>query len=193
MKIARHDITGLVLAGGRGSRMGEADKGLIELAGRPLVQLALDRLAPQVGTLLINANRNAARYAGFGWPVLADARPGFPGPLAGLEAGLRAAATPWVAMIPCDAPFFPTDLVARLAERAALADARVVMAECAGHREPAFLLVASALAASVTAALDADRRKLGAWAAEQGAVNAVFDDAAAFRNLNTPDDLAAAS
>ncbi|WP_051378428.1 molybdenum cofactor guanylyltransferase MobA [Derxia gummosa] len=189
---ARADITGLILAGGRGSRMGDADKGLIELAGRPLVTLVLERLLPQVDTVMISANRNLDRHAASGWPVLRDLRDGYPGPLAGLEAGLRAATTPWLVMLPCDAPFFPLDLVARLAARAAETGARVVMAECGGHREPAFMLVARELADSVGAALDADQRKLGAWAATQGAARAVFDDESAFRNLNTPDDLAAA-
>jgi len=191
--IARADITGLVLAGGRGSRMGHADKGLLDLAGQPLIAHILARLAPQVGSVIINANRHVDRYAALGWPVVADSRSDFPGPLAGLEAGLRAATTAWVAMLPCDAPFFPTDLVARLGASADAAGARVAMAECGGHREPVFLLVARELAPTVAAALDAGRLKIGAWAADQGAVCAHFDDESAFRNLNTPDDLAAAA
>ena len=111
-------VTGLVLAGGLGRRMSAdgagVDKGLALLGGRPMVAHVIDRLAPQVGTLLINANRNADRYAAFAHPVIPDAIEGYAGPLAGLHAGMRAAATPWIVTAPCDSPFLPEDLVARL-------------------------------------------------------------------------------
>ena len=95
MTISRAGITGIVLAGGQGRRMGNVDKGFVELDGRPLVAHVIERLAPQVTTLVINANRNAERYAVFGYPVVADAIGGFAGPLAGLHAGLTAATTPF--------------------------------------------------------------------------------------------------
>jgi molybdopterin-guanine dinucleotide biosynthesis protein A len=115
--IDRDDITGLILAGGRGSRMGGVDKGLQAYLGMPLAMHALLRLAPQVGELLINANRNLAAYESMGAPVWPDALPDYPGPLAGFLAGLEHCATPYLATVPCDSPLFPEDLVARLAER----------------------------------------------------------------------------
>ncbi|HMX17345.1 MAG TPA: molybdenum cofactor guanylyltransferase, partial [Rhodocyclaceae bacterium] len=107
-------VTGLVLAGGLGRRMGGADKGLLDYAGRALVAAAIERLRPQVGTLMVNANRNGEAYAAFGFPVLADAVAGFAGPLAGLQAGLAACTTPLLVTVPCDSPDAPRDLVARL-------------------------------------------------------------------------------
>ena len=111
MTVAARDVTGIVLAGGMGRRMGGVDKGLVELEGRPLVAHVLARLAPQVGALLINANQNRERYAAFGHPVVPDEVGGFAGPLAGLHAGMTHAATPYVATVPCDSPFLPPDLV----------------------------------------------------------------------------------
>ena len=107
MTIARTDVTGVVFAGGRGRRMGSVDKGLVEFDGRALVAHVLERLAPQVAALVLNANQNHERYAAFGYPVVADAIPGFAGPLAGLHAGITASTTPYVATSPCDSPFLP--------------------------------------------------------------------------------------
>ena len=115
MTIAREDVTGIVLAGGMGRRMGGVDKGLVPLAGRPLVAHVLERLAPQAGAIIVNANQNRDRYAAYGHPVVADEVGGFAGPLAGLHAGMTAATTPYVVTVPCDSPFLPGDLVARLA------------------------------------------------------------------------------
>ncbi len=116
--IAARDITGLVLAGGQDTRMEGVDKGLLPLAGRPLAWHALERLRPQVGTLAISANRNLQDYRGLGvpvWPDLEMGRAAFPGPLGGVLAGLSACPTEWLMVVPCDASFFPQDLVARLA------------------------------------------------------------------------------
>ena len=107
-------ITGVVLAGGLGRRMGGSDKGLEELRGRPLAAWVVERLAPQVDELLISANRNGGRYAALGHRVLGDRIAGFAGPLAGLHAALEAAAHPLVATVPCDSPFLPGDLISRL-------------------------------------------------------------------------------
>ena len=113
--IAPEDITGLVLAGGRGSRMGGVDKGLQNHHGVPLALHALLRLAPQVGLTMINANRNLAAYESMGVPVWPDALADFAGPLAGFLAGLEHCDTPYLVTVPCDSPRFPEDLVARLA------------------------------------------------------------------------------
>ena len=125
---SRH-ITGLVLAGGRGSRMGGVDKGLQPHLGVPLAAHALARLRPQVGSVMINANRNLAEYRAMGAPVWPDALPDYPGPLAGFLTGLEHCDTPFLVSVPCDSPHFPTDLVARLAQRLELDDAEIAMAQ----------------------------------------------------------------
>jgi molybdenum cofactor guanylyltransferase len=186
----RHEVTGLVLAGGRGTRMGGIDKGLVEIEGRTLVELVIDRLRPQVGPMLISANRNLVRYRAFGFPVLLDADEGlepFPGPLAGMLAGLRAAATPWVATAPCDAPFLPADLVAHLAE--ALAGARAAVAYVGEKVQPVFCLLHVDLADDLATAVAHGERRAEAWLRGIGAAPALFLVAENFANLNTLQDL----
>lgn len=185
----RQQITGLILAGGQGSRMGGRDKGLVAWAGRPLVAHVIDRLAPQVDRLLLSANRNEAAYRAFGFPVLADRIEGFPGPLAGLHAGLAACASPLLATVPCDAPHLPADLIARLAAALAQSSAPLAIARAGGRRQPVFLLCRREVLAALEAFLAAGGRGVGQWAASLNAAEAQFDDAAAFANINSPDDL----
>ncbi|MBN8473679.1 molybdenum cofactor guanylyltransferase MobA [Sulfuritalea sp.] len=185
-------ITGVILAGGAGRRMGGVDKGLQELNGQPLVQRVLVRLAPQVDSVLISANRNRERYAGFGCPVLGDTIPGYAGPLAGLQAALAHAGTPLLVSAPCDSPFLPADLVARL--RAALeakaADLAVARADGRVHR--AFCLLRSDLRPGLDAFLASGERRVGLWHASLKVVEVDFDDEAeAFANVNTLEDLGA--
>ncbi len=191
--IDMQDITGLVLAGGRGSRMGGVDKGLQNHHGQPLALHALMRLRLQVGVAMINANRNLAAYASMGVPVWPDASADFPGPLAGLRAGLEHCQTPWLATVPCDSPNFPADLVQRLAQGAAAAGARAAVAATREdgqvHAQPVFCLVQAGLRDSLLAYLQAGERKVLPWLKQQGAVQVVFDDASAFFNANTPGDL----
>lgn len=185
----REAVTGLVLAGGLARRMGGVDKGLLLFRGRPLAQHALERLRPQVGPLLLNANRHLERHAAFGVPVLPDAVGGFPGPLAGLLAGLAHATTPWLACVPCDGPAFPADLVARLA--AAVGDAELAIAVSGAQRrpQPVYMLLRCTLRGALQEALSAGERKVEAWAAARRCVHVPFDDEAAFANANTPDEL----
>ena len=185
-------ITGVILAGGAGRRMGGVDKGLQELDGQPLVQRVLVRLAPQVDSVLISANRNRERYAGFGCPVLGDAIPGYAGPLAGLQAALAHAGTPLLVSAPCDSPFLPADLVARL--RAALeakaADLAVARADGRVHR--AFCLLRSDLRPGLDAFLASGERRVGLWHSSLRVVEVDFDDEAeAFANVKTLEDLGA--
>jgi molybdopterin-guanine dinucleotide biosynthesis protein A len=189
--VTREDITGVILAGGEGRRLGGADKGLQELRGRPMVQWVLDRLAPQVGTVLISANRNLPRYAGFGCRVLPDRIPDFAGPLAGLHAALAQAATPLVASVPCDSPFLPPDLIRRLHAALIAGQAELAVARAAGRTHRAFCLARREVLPGLDAFLAAGERKVGLWHASLNIVEVDFDDeAAAFTNINTPEQLA---
>ncbi len=191
------DITGLVLAGGRGLRMGGADKGLQEFKGAPLALHALQRLRPQVGQVLINANRHHDAYRAFGAPVVADASADFAGPMAGVLAGLQRCATSWLLAVPCDAPGFPLDLAARLAAAAAREGAKAAVAQDRDELgqprlQPVFCLVHVSLAASLQAWLDGGGRKARSWLESQHAAQVMFDgpgDTQAFFNANTPGDL----
>ena len=187
-------ITGLILAGGRGQRMGGVDKGLQAWRGLPLVDHALARLAPQVREVMISANRNAVLYAARTARVLADAADDFAGPLAGILAGLRAAQTPWLAVVPCDSPQLPPDLVARLAQGIVAARGAVVQRDHvdAGLRlEPVCCLLSTALADDLARYLAEGGRKVEGWVSRHAAP-VLFDepeDAAAFANVNTLADL----
>lgn len=188
----RADVTGIVLAGGLGRRMGGVDKGLVEFDGAPLVARVIARLAPQVATLVVNANRNATRYAAFGYPVVPDAIEGYAGPLAGLHAGMRAAETAYVVTAPCDSPWLPADLVARLAAAMAAGQAQVAVARTAGRAHPVFTLGRRDLVSHLESFLAAGGRKIDAWYATLAVAEAVFDDEAeAFSNFNTREELAA--
>ena len=185
------EVTGLVLAGGQGSRMGGVDKGLAPFRGRPMVAHAIERLAPQVDEILVNANRNPEAYARFGHRVIADEIPGFAGPLAGFERGLAHARGQLVATVPCDSPFLPTDLVARL--RAALEGegAQVAVAKTGDQPHPVFCLMRREVHASLAAFLASGQRKIDKWTASLSVVEVAFDDEAdAFANINTRDELA---
>ncbi|MFC5428563.1 molybdenum cofactor guanylyltransferase MobA [Paraburkholderia denitrificans] len=201
------DITGLVLAGGRGQRMGGADKGLQLLHGQPLAAHVLARLAPQAGALAISANRHRDVYAALGAPwhaaVLADTLPDFPGPLAGLLAGLQAAKTPWLLTAPCDSPWLPADLAARLAAAVLAQDAdiaTVVTTNATGNStgdsagnstlHPVFALVRTSLADDLAAFLGAGERKVRAWYARHKTVEVNFADERAFYNINSLQELA---
>ncbi len=194
MGIPIEHITGLVLAGGRGSRMGGIDKGLQHLGERTLVEHALARLRPQVGGLGINANRSLEVYAKFGVPVWPDTLEGFAGPLAGMLAGLAAMTTEWLVTVPCDTPHFPTDLVARLASAAAEGGCRAAMPQTrdatgALQPQPVFCLLHRALRGELEAALAGGERKVEHFTRAMGQVLVPFDDAGAFFNANTPADL----
>ncbi|MFO1339109.1 MAG: molybdenum cofactor guanylyltransferase MobA [Burkholderiaceae bacterium] len=190
MAIPPHDITGLVLAGGRGSRMGGVDKGLQNHRGLPLALHTLLRLAPQVGPTLVNANRNLAAYESMGSPVWPDALPDYPGPLAGFLAGLEHCETPWLVTVPCDTPNFPTDLVARLAAAAEAEGAEIVMAatrepDGSEQLQPVFSLMHASLLESLVRATTAGERKIDRWARQHRFAAVSFDDADAFFNANT--------
>ncbi len=183
-------ITGIILAGGQGRRMGGVDKGLQPLAGKPMIEHVIARLAPQVDDLVINANQNLEAYAKFGHPVAPDVTGGFAGPLAGLQAGLQAATGDLVVTAPCDSPFLPGDLVARLS--AALGDKDLAVAKTGTQAHPVFALVRRDIADHLTAYLQGGGRKIDHWYATLKVVEVPFDDEAeAFSNINTRDELRA--
>jgi molybdopterin-guanine dinucleotide biosynthesis protein A len=193
MIIHKDAVTGLVLAGGRGTRMGGVDKGLQMHLGVPLAQYALERLRPQVGALMLNANRNLDAYKSMGAPVWPDEMPEYPGPLAGMLAGLTHCSTPYLATVPCDTPNFPPDVVARLAEALEI-DGEMATAytqEAEGLRaQPVFCLIKASLRDSLNAFIRSGERKTGLFAAQHHSTRVVFHDPAAFANANTLDELA---
>ena len=192
--ITRSEVTGIVLAGGLGRRMGGVDKGLVELDGKPMAAHAIARLAPQVATIVVNANRNADRYAALGYPVVSDDVGGFAGPLAGLHAGLSRTRTPYAVTVPCDSPFLPDDLVARLGDALARDDAQLAVARTFDQPHPVFALVRADLFANLAAFLAGGGRKIDGWYAALRSVEVPFDDCAdAFRNINTPEEMEAAA
>lgn len=181
-------LTGLVLAGGQGRRMGGVDKGLQPLHGKPMVAAVIARLAPQVDEILINANQNATDYARFGYRVVPDAIGGFAGPLAGLHAGLGEATHELVLTVPCDSPFLPLDLAARL--RMHLGDKQLAVARTGDQPHPVFALVRTSVRTNLEAFLSGGGRKIDAWYASLKVVEVPFDDEAeAFRNINTREEL----
>jgi molybdopterin-guanine dinucleotide biosynthesis protein A len=173
--------------------MGGVDKGLQVHAGVPLAQHALQRLAPQVGPLLINANRNLDAYAAMGAPVCVDMPPDYAGPLAGFMAGLSKCATPYLVTVPCDSPLFPADLVERLARALVEADADIAMAatleDGVPQVQPVFCLLKANLRESLAAFTQSGQRKIDRWTAMHRCIEVRFDDAWAFFNANTLDEL----
>ncbi len=196
-----HDanIVGLVLAGGMGRRMDSRDKGLVPFRGKPMALHAIERLAPQVNALVVNANRNVETYASFGHPVVSDDVSGFAGPLAGLHAGMRASApcdanTPnneWIVTVPCDSPMLPLNLVQRLFDAARNESAEIAVAFTDEGAQPVFALYKLSLLASLETFLKAGERKIDKWTAQHRLANVLFEDAGAFANINTSAELAA--
>ena len=193
MILAEH-ITGLILAGGRAQRMGGIDKGLIPFHQKPLIEATLTRLKPQVGSMLINANRNITKYATYGYPVIMDETPDFSGPLAGFSVGLKACTTPYLMTSPCDSPLLPTDLAAKLATELERGDYQLVYAsskEADGKvwAQPVFCLMRTDLQDSLDSFLQKGDLKIDRWFKELKSSTVIFDDAQAFANINTPEEL----
>lgn len=190
MSADRHDVTAVVLAGGQARRMGGTDKGLIELAGRPMIEYVLDRLQAQVQAVLINANRNLDRYRRYGHPVVPDRDGEFSGPLAGMASAMAAAHSRYILTAPCDSPLLPTDLARRLLEALHNADAEIAVAHDGERMQPVFALLDTSLRASLEQALADGERKIDRWYAGHRLALADFSDAQnAFGNVNTPEEL----
>lgn len=193
MKLDIHQITGLILAGGRGTRMGGVDKGLRPFRGAPMALHVVMRLSPQVGSMMINANQNLGPYEGFGLPVWPDELSGFAGPLAGVQTGLIHCETDYLVTAPCDSPFLPDDLVARLADALAGNDAELAVAVTgegdARQPHPVFSLMKSSLLPHLTAYLQQGGRKIETWYRSLRFVEVPFTDDTGFRNINTLEEL----
>jgi molybdopterin-guanine dinucleotide biosynthesis protein A len=195
MSIPAQYITGLLLAGGQGTRMGGRDKGLQTYRGEPLALHVLRRLTPQAGTLLISANRHLDAYRQFGADVVTDAYGEFEGPLAGMQAGLVRCTTPWLLSVPCDSPFLPLDLAQRLADALIANNADLAYAVTGPDEgqtnqvHPVFSLMRSSLRDDLARYLQTGARKVREWQASVKAVAVPFADEHAFRNLNTIADL----
>lgn len=191
------DVCGVLLAGGRARRMGGGDKGLLDLNGRPLLAHVIDRARPQVDGLLINANGDPQRFAGFGLPLAADAVGGYAGPLAGILTGLEWARTAlpecaWLASFATDTPFFPLDLVARLLAAVREEGAEVGCCASGGRSHPVFGLWSTRLAAELRQALEFEGlRKIDTWTARYRVATVVFaaEPIDPFFNVNAPEDL----
>ena len=171
--------------------MGGGDKGLVELCGKPLIKHALAALSPQVNTIIINANRNRERYAAYGYPVIADSRQGFQGPLAGMLSCLEAAEMEFMVSVPCDSPLLPDDLVARLFRQLSDEEAEISVAHNGDRMQPVFALMPVSLAPSMRAFLDNGGRKIDRWFEQHKlAVTDFSDKPDSFRNINNPAELA---
>jgi molybdopterin-guanine dinucleotide biosynthesis protein A len=189
--MSEEKMTGVILAGGLGRRMGGTDKGLQVLRGQPMVHWVIERLGPQVDELLINANQNGERYAAFGYRVVPDQIPDFAGPLAGLHAALSAATHPLVATAPCDSPFLPDDLILRLFSALTATNADLAVARTFDQPHPVFCLCRRSVLPHLTAFLEGGGRKIDRWYSTLNIVEVPFDDEAeAFENINTRDELA---
>jgi molybdenum cofactor guanylyltransferase len=194
--IAAEQITGLILAGGRAQRMGGIDKGLIPFRDRALIDATLARLKKQVGPIFINANRNITKYATYGYPVIMDETPDFSGPLAGFAAGLKACKTQYLLSVPCDSPLLPLDLVARLANAMEQGNYQLVYASSKESNgkvwaQPVFCLMRANLQESLELFLQKGDLKIDRWFKEVCSGTVLFEDAQAFLNINTPEELKA--
>ena len=186
----KNNITAVVLAGGRGRRLGGQDKGLVDLDGRPLIEHILGLVTPQVSAVIINANRNQQIYADLGHPVISDNMADYQGPLAGFAVALAACNTDYIMTLPCDGPYVPVDLVSRLSAAMKDNDAELAVAYDGQRMQPVYALIPRSLLGSLQDFLDAGDRKIDLWYARHNTALADFSDVIdTFFNINTEDDL----
>lgn len=187
--IPHAEISAIILAGGRARRMGGVEKGLVSLRGRPLIRHVIDVIRPQAAHLFISANRRFDTYSALGPRVVADRWPDLRGPLAGVASVLMEVTTPYVLISPCDTPFLPQDLAARLGTCLLKSRACAAVAHSAGRLQPLCALMRSDMAPELTAYVAAGRAGVGQWWIEQAAVRVEFSDGAAFANINTLEEV----
>lgn len=186
MSLSKGEITAVILAGGRGRRMGGMDKGLVDLSGQTLIEYVLEAITPQVSMVLINANRNLDRYRRFGYPVLSDDLDDYQGPLAGFHAALHLLSTPYMITLPCDGPLLPTDYVERMHNALEINKAELAVAHDGIRLQPVYALIPRTLTTSLTQYLAGGGRKIDRWYGQHQMALADFTDSAdTFRNINT--------
>lgn len=184
----KSDITAVILAGGRGRRMGGLDKGLMNFAGKPMIEHTLTAITPQCQAVIINANRNIERYAQYKHPVLSDESCDFQGPLAGFAIAMENANTSLLVTIPCDAPVIPDDLVERLLTAMHKTDADIAVAHDGDRLQPVYALIKTELQTNLKDFLDSGDRKIDLWYAQNNMTTVDFSDIRqVFKNINTPE------
>ena len=182
----KHNVTAVILAGGKGRRMDGKDKGLVELADRPLIEYVIDAIKPQVETIILNANRNQEQYSHYGYPVISDALLDYQGPLAGFISALKSSTTSHIATLPCDGPFLPKDLVERLIFALTNNEAEIAVAHDGDRMQPVYSLIPTTLINSLSSFLDTGERKIDLWYKQHRVALADFSDCPeTFRNINT--------
>lgn len=184
-------ITGVILAGGRATRMGGHDKGLIDLADRAMIEYVIEAISPQVNEVLINANRSRDTYENYGLRVIEDTTGDYAGPLAGIAAGLEAATTDLIVTVPCDGPWVPKDLVSRLQRKLQESSSKICVAHDGRRMQPVFALFRKEALPEIHSYLNGGDRKLQLWMNQQNPAIADFSDhPEAFINVNTPEEKA---
>ncbi|OYY48317.1 MAG: molybdenum cofactor guanylyltransferase MobA [Methylophilales bacterium 28-44-11] len=183
-------ISAVILCGGRATRMGGIDKGLVSLHGKPLVQHVIERVQPQVSEIFINANRELSVYQSFGFPVISDVQADFIGPLAGFYIGMLQANHPYLFTVPCDVPYLPNNITSRLLQALTESSADIAVAKSDGHAHPVISLCKTSTLPSLKSSIELGMRKVSAWQQSLHYIEVNFDDIDAFTNLNTLDDLA---
>ena len=184
--LTKQNVTAVILAGGKGRRMDGKDKGLVELANRPLIEYVIDAIKPQVETIILNANRNQEQYSRYGYPVISDALVDYQGPLAGFICALKSSTTSHIVTLPCDGPFLPKDLVERLIIALNTNTAEIAVAHDGDRMQPVYSLIPTALIRSLNAFLDTGERKIDLWYKQHQVALADFSDCPeTFRNINT--------
>jgi len=193
MTLYKKDITAVILAGGKGQRLGGQDKGLLHYQGKPLVEHVLERITPQVNHILINANRNQKRYSSYGYTVFSDDLQDYQGPLAGFSAAMKAATTDYIITLPCDGPLLPVDLVSRMLAQLnnpTLPLAKMAIAHDGKRPQRIYALIATDLMGNLDSFLSKGDRKVGLWFSQQHVAYVDFsDNAEAFLNINTAEQL----
>jgi len=190
--ISKNDITGVILAGGQARRMEGQDKGLVLLNNKPMIEYIIEILKPQVGSILINANRNHDKYAEYGFDIVSDELSGFHGPLAGMASSLNKIQTPYMLTAPCDSPFIPEDLAQRLITSLETENADISVAHNGERMQPVFCLMKKELLSSMNNFLSQGERKIDKWFNQHTLAIADFSDIPkTFDNLNTLEDIQA--
>ena len=183
-------VSGLILAGGKATRMEGANKALIPFLSRPMISHVIERLLPQVDDIIINANQEAEAFSSFHLAVLSDEVTGYAGPLAGLHTGLKASQNEWVLCVPCDSPLLPKNIAESLMQAAIKENADIAIPKTNVQNHPVFCLCKKSLAADLANYLHHGGRKVTEWQQTQRCIEVHFDDESAFSNINTFEDLA---